>query len=40
MSETEQKKWLSRGIACVLLKGASHDDIAKSVGEVLRRCGV
>ncbi len=38
MSETEQKKWLNRGITCVLLKGASHDDIAKSVAEVLRRC--
>jgi hypothetical protein len=38
MSAGEQEKWLHRGIACVLLKGVSHEDIAAAVREILRRC--
>ncbi len=38
MSNGEQLKWIERGIACVLLKGASHDETTKAVGEILRRC--
>lgn len=38
MSTADQAKWLDRGISCILFKGASHEDIAKSVAEVLRRC--
>jgi hypothetical protein len=40
ISATQREKWHSRGVACVLLKGASHEDIAQSVAEILRRCTV
>jgi hypothetical protein len=38
MSASDQESWIKRGISCVLLKGASHEDIAASVEEILRRC--
>ena len=38
MSMTSQQKWLSGGMACVLLKGGNLEELKVSVEEILRRC--
>jgi DNA-binding NarL/FixJ family response regulator len=38
VSKAKSDEWLEQGVAAVLLKGASVDELALSVQEVLRRC--
>jgi hypothetical protein len=38
ISAMDREEWHKRGVACVLLKGATYEDLAESVAEILRRC--